>query len=72
MIYDPSWSRTTHVGSGPGKVAGPASMRWAVLSPVEVGSFDVDFVLVVRDEFPAFQFRDDQPVEVRDDPLGTP
>lgn len=47
-------------------------MRWAVLSPVEVGSFDVDFVLVVRDEFPAFQFRDDQPVEVRDDPLGTP
>lgn len=72
MTYDPGWANVTAGSAGPTRVAVAPANPWATLAPVADGNMDVDFVLLVRDQYPTFEVRDAQPVEIRDDPLKTP
>lgn len=72
MVYDPNWTTIPGPTTGPTHTSVTPRNPWTVLTPVAVGTLDVDFVLKVRANFPAFTVRSDQPVRITSTPMVTP
>lgn len=72
MTYDPNWTAVTATTAGPANTHAAPRNPWAILTPLANGAMDVDFVLDVRTQFPAFKVRSNQPVRITSTPMRVP
>jgi len=71
MTYDPGWGKVTTSQPGPVNIHAAPKNPWTTLTPFPVGA-DVDFVIVLRSEYPSWEVRSDEPVEITSTPMVQP